>query len=152
MIENRLTTQNRALHPAAHLSAQVDTLPVAIEKRVGRDDVAILRVNDGEIGIFSERQPAFARNAKALRHIFIAERAKTARHFVKSLGLTKPLQGMIFTEIGEHHDPKEAEQTFREAVAAGKDLGLLSEAGCPGAQAILGEKSYAIHQQYWTPQ
>ena len=64
--------------------------------------------------------------------VFIVERAKTARHFVKSLGLNKPLQEMIFTEIGEHHAPEDAEATFREALAAGKDIGLLSEAGCPG--------------------
>lgn len=64
--------------------------------------------------------------------IFIVERAKTARHFVKSLGLNKPLQEMIFTEIGEHQPLEDAEMTFREAVAVGKDIGLLSEAGCPG--------------------
>ncbi len=64
--------------------------------------------------------------------VFIVERAKTARHFVKSLGLSKPLQEMVFAEIGEHSDMKEAELTFREALAAGKDVGLLSEAGCPG--------------------
>lgn len=64
--------------------------------------------------------------------VFIVERAKTARHFIKSLGPERPIQEMIFVEIGEHHAPAEAEQVFREAVAAGKNIGLLSEAGCPG--------------------
>lgn len=62
---------------------------------------------------------------------FIVERAKTARHFIKSLGLVKPLQEMTFVEIDEK-DNSEAEETFREAVKAGRDVGLLSEAGCPG--------------------
>lgn len=62
---------------------------------------------------------------------FIVERAKTARHFVKSTGPKRPLQEMTFVEIGEQ-DHREAEQTLRDAAAAGRDVGLLSEAGCPG--------------------
>lgn len=78
---------------------------------------------------------------------FIVERAKTARHFVKSLGPVKALQEMIFTEIGEHSNPDDAANTFREAVAAGKDIGLLSEAGCPGV-ADPGASIVALaHQQ-----
>ena len=64
--------------------------------------------------------------------VFIVERAKTARHFVKSVGPNKPLQEMIFTEIGENQSAGDAEATFMEAVKAGKNVGLLSEAGCPG--------------------
>jgi 16S rRNA (cytidine1402-2'-O)-methyltransferase len=64
--------------------------------------------------------------------VFIVERAKTARHFVKSTGPLKPLQEMLFTEIGEQNTSEEAKNTFFEAIKAGKDVGLLSEAGCPG--------------------
>ena len=64
--------------------------------------------------------------------VFIVERAKTARHFIKSLGPARPIQEMIFTEIGENQSLEEAEKTFREALQAGKNIGLLSEAGCPG--------------------
>lgn len=39
---------------------------------------------------------------------------------------------MIFTEIGENQNLQEAEATFFDAVKSGKDIGLLSEAGCPG--------------------
>jgi 16S rRNA (cytidine1402-2'-O)-methyltransferase len=62
---------------------------------------------------------------------FLVERAKTARHFIKSLGPTRPIQEMTFVELGEK-DTREAETAFLEAVKAGKDVGLLSEAGCPG--------------------
>jgi 16S rRNA (cytidine1402-2'-O)-methyltransferase len=62
---------------------------------------------------------------------FIVERAKTARHFIKSLVPSKPIQEMAFIEIGEH-DQKESEDAFRQAIKEGKKVGLLSEAGCPG--------------------
>ncbi len=64
--------------------------------------------------------------------IFIAERAKTARHFVKSLGPAKPLQELIFAELADNQNSGEAEKVFLDAARAGKDVGLLSEAGCPG--------------------
>ncbi|MBC7774832.1 MAG: SAM-dependent methyltransferase [Phycisphaerae bacterium] len=71
--------------------------------------------------------------------IFIVERAKTARHFIKSLTPSRPIQEMVFVELPPHPQPlpfgegsNEAEQVFREAIKAGKNVGLLSEAGCPG--------------------
>ena len=76
--------------------------------------------------------PAYAVEQVRQLDVFIAERAKTARHFIKSLSPLKPLQEMIFTEIGENQTLEDAEATFFDAVKAGKDIGLLSEAGCPG--------------------
>ncbi|MBK8196312.1 MAG: SAM-dependent methyltransferase [Lewinellaceae bacterium] len=64
--------------------------------------------------------------------VFIVERAKTARHFIKSLRPEKPLQEMVFAELSDNRQPMEAEQAFMEAIKAGRDVGLLSEAGCPG--------------------
>ncbi|MBK9338984.1 MAG: SAM-dependent methyltransferase [Lewinellaceae bacterium] len=69
--------------------------------------------------------------------IFIVERAKTARHFIKSIQPQRPIQEMIFEELpgrsdGEEPATSEAEKVFLEAVRAGKNVGLLSEAGCPG--------------------
>jgi 16S rRNA (cytidine1402-2'-O)-methyltransferase len=62
---------------------------------------------------------------------FIAEHAKTARHFLKTVGLERPIQEI--TVVGmDKRDPKVAEEGFREAVKAGRDIGLMSEAGCPG--------------------
>jgi 16S rRNA (cytidine1402-2'-O)-methyltransferase len=65
--------------------------------------------------------------------VFIVERAKTARHFIKSLQPSQPIQTMIFEELPEREGAmSDAEAVFLEAVRAGKDVGLLSEAGCPG--------------------
>lgn len=80
--------------------------------------------------------PPYAQEVARHLEIFIVERAKTARHFVKSLGPVRPIQEMIFEELPPQPLPNgeggEAEQVFREAVKTGKDVGLLSEAGCPG--------------------
>lgn len=73
--------------------------------------------------------------------VFIVEKAKTARHFIKSLGPAKPLQEMTFVELPRQEEPgskksgkedREAEVAFLQAVKSGKNVGLLSEAGCPG--------------------
>lgn len=61
--------------------------------------------------------------------VFVVEKAKTARHFLKSIGLVKPLQETVVVEID---DLPASTQTLRQAIAEGKSVGLLSEAGCPG--------------------
>ena len=76
--------------------------------------------------------PPYVQDIARRLDVFIVERAKTARHFIKSLGPEKPIREMVFTELPEHHHAGDAEKTFQEAVEAGKDVGLLSEAGCPG--------------------
>lgn len=65
-----------------------------------------------------------------VRHIhdFVAENAKSARAFLSAAG-AKPREVTI-VELNEHSDPstvKDLLQPLRE----GRDLGLVSEAGCP---------------------
>lgn len=76
--------------------------------------------------------PPYAVGIARRLDVFIAERAKTARHFIKSLGPEKPLPEITVAEIGKHDAPGAAEGVFLEAVRAGHDVGLVSEAGCPG--------------------
>ena len=76
--------------------------------------------------------PPYAQEIARGLEIFIAERAKTARHFIKSLNPPRPIQEMTFVELPDNQNMDEAKKTFLEAVKAGKDVGLLSEAGCPG--------------------
>ncbi|GAB4492505.1 MAG: SAM-dependent methyltransferase [Saprospiraceae bacterium] len=76
--------------------------------------------------------PPYAQDIARGLEIFIVERAKTARHFIKSLNPPRPIQEMIFTELPENQNFDEAKTTFLEAIKMGKDVGLLSEAGCPG--------------------
>ncbi len=63
--------------------------------------------------------------------IFIAERAKTARHFIKTTKPTKPFSELAFFELNKRTAPEDI-PSFLDACDQGKDIGLLSEAGCPG--------------------
>lgn len=61
---------------------------------------------------------------------FIVENPKTARQFLKLAGYPRPLQGVEFHTLDEHT----AHARLPELLApllAGRDCGLLSEAGCP---------------------
>jgi 16S rRNA (cytidine1402-2'-O)-methyltransferase len=64
-----------------------------------------------------------------LRH-FLVERAKTARAFLKRLGLSVPLSD-IRMEVLDEHTPREAVDALLDPLFTGVDLGLVSEAGCP---------------------
>jgi 16S rRNA (cytidine1402-2'-O)-methyltransferase len=61
---------------------------------------------------------------------FVAERAKTARHFIKRTQPTKPLNALHFEEITSTTDLKTLE-TYLQPIENGHDIGILSEAGCP---------------------
>lgn len=62
---------------------------------------------------------------------FIAERAKTARRFIKETQPTKPFSGLHFSELNKRTTPEEL-NTMLQPALEGHDMGLLSEAGCPG--------------------
>lgn len=61
---------------------------------------------------------------------FIVERAKTARAVLKRLGTQIPLQRLTLLELNEH-TPAERLQDLLQPLLDGRDVGLLSEAGCP---------------------
>ena len=67
--------------------------------------------------------------AKRLTH-FVAENAKSARAFLKSLPSDTPLQQIEITELSEH-TPSNALVDLLAPLLAGIDVGLISEAGCP---------------------
>ena len=62
---------------------------------------------------------------------FIAERAKTARAFIKTTQPIKPFSELDFFELNKRTTPEEL-RTFLKPAEEGNDMGLLSEAGCPG--------------------
>lgn len=62
---------------------------------------------------------------------FIAERAKTARHFIKATQPIKAFADLHFEELNKRTEEQEM-KTFLDPAEAGHDIGLLSEAGCPG--------------------
>lgn len=66
----------------------------------------------------------------SLTHL-VAERAKTTRHFIKSTSPPKPISEYQIEELNEHTPAAELDALLRPLLD-GHDLGILSEAGCPG--------------------
>ena len=61
---------------------------------------------------------------------FVAENAKSARAFLKSLPTETPLQQIAIQELNEH-TPGKALPDLLAPLLSGHDVGLISEAGCP---------------------
>jgi 16S rRNA (cytidine1402-2'-O)-methyltransferase len=68
--------------------------------------------------------------ARALTH-FVVETPKAARQFIKSLQSEQPIQSIEFATLDVNTPPSRVPQLLQPALH-GKDLGLLSDAGCPG--------------------
>ncbi|MFT3736173.1 MAG: SAM-dependent methyltransferase [Rhodocyclaceae bacterium] len=61
---------------------------------------------------------------------FIVERAKTARAEIKRLGHPAPLQSLEIHELPEPPEPGWIDSRL-DVLATGRNVGLMSEAGCP---------------------
>jgi 16S rRNA (cytidine1402-2'-O)-methyltransferase len=68
--------------------------------------------------------------ARTLAH-WVVETPKPARAFLKSLGSDRPIAGLAIAEIGEHPGAERLQALLAPA-RAGEDIGVLSDAGCPG--------------------
>jgi 16S rRNA (cytidine1402-2'-O)-methyltransferase len=62
---------------------------------------------------------------------FIVENEKTARHYLKSIGTPILQNKLIFHLLNEHTTPEEI-SALRNVILQKKDIGVMSEAGCPG--------------------
>lgn len=80
---------------------------------------------------------------KPLTH-FVVEQAKTARAFLKAAGTDTPLQELQLAELNEH-TKADALDRLLAPLRDGRDVGLLSEAGCP-AVADPGANLVALAQ------
>lgn len=63
--------------------------------------------------------------------VLIAERPKTARHFLKASGFPHPLQEVTYFELNKRTAAEEL-GAFLQPALQGQDTGLVSEAGSPG--------------------
>lgn len=70
---------------------------------------------------------------QTVNHIseYIVENEKTARKFLKQAGLTLPQSSLLLHDYGKHRRGQPL-SSFFTGLMAGKDVGLMSEAGCPG--------------------
>ncbi|OYY80770.1 MAG: SAM-dependent methyltransferase, partial [Methylophilales bacterium 16-45-9] len=76
---------------------------------------------------------------------FIVENEKTARHFLSTIKHTKPIREIVLKTLNEHTTDKEL-PVLLNALMSGKNVGLMSEAGCPGI-ADPGAKLAALAHQ-----
>lgn len=83
-------------------------------------------IAEGDIGSLSPNALHWLRQTSH----FIVERAKTARHFLKQASHPLPMSGITILEMS---DDDQGEMTrFLELTLKGVNIGVLSEAGCPG--------------------
>jgi 16S rRNA (cytidine1402-2'-O)-methyltransferase len=67
--------------------------------------------------------------ARNLTH-FVVETRKAARQFLKTLAPERPLQSIEMAELNEH-TPADELDALLKPLFEGRDLGLISDAGCP---------------------
>jgi 16S rRNA (cytidine1402-2'-O)-methyltransferase len=77
--------------------------------------------------------------------IYIVENIKTARRFLKKAGIIKPIDELTFFELNKRTQVTNL-PTFLKPISEGKNIGVLSEAGCPGV-ADPGADIVALAQQ-----
>lgn len=62
---------------------------------------------------------------------FVVEQAKTARQFLSALEHSLPIQSLHLESLNAHTTPSELNNLINPLLA-GNDVGIISEAGCPG--------------------
>ncbi|MEO6976309.1 MAG: SAM-dependent methyltransferase [Gallionella sp.] len=68
--------------------------------------------------------------SRKLQH-FVVEQPKTARQFLSALKHEQPIQTLHFATLNEHTAANELSELL-VPLLAGHDVGIISEAGCPG--------------------
>jgi 16S rRNA (cytidine1402-2'-O)-methyltransferase len=88
--------------------------------------------------------------ARRIDH-YLAENAKSARAFLKLAGHPRPLRELSIVEIG--HEPRRDEiDTWLAPLAAGHDIALVAEAGCPAVADPGATLVAAAHARGWRVQ
>jgi 16S rRNA (cytidine1402-2'-O)-methyltransferase len=62
---------------------------------------------------------------------YIVENEKSARHYLKKMGIKKPLQEIVLHPLNQHTEAKDI-SSYLNSIQLGKHIGVISEAGCPG--------------------
>ncbi|MEZ4985966.1 MAG: SAM-dependent methyltransferase [Saprospiraceae bacterium] len=90
--------------------------------------------------------PAYVADVVQQLDVFIVERAKTARRFLRQMGYTRHFDDCTFYELNKHTLPAEL-PSFLALAEQGRSIGLMSEAGVP-AVADPGSQVVALaHRQ-----
>jgi 16S rRNA (cytidine1402-2'-O)-methyltransferase len=99
----------------------------------------------GPEGLSASLPPATLDTVRAL-DTFVAENAKSARQFLKQVGMPVPLAQLRIEELNQHTHPERIDRLL-VPLRAGKSAGMLSEAGCPGVADPGAELVAAAHRE-----
>lgn len=77
---------------------------------------------------------------------YLVENEKWARQYLKKLGIKKPLQELTLNVLDKHTDITELSTTLKPLLD-GKNMGIISEAGCPGIADPGAEAVKLAHQK-----
>lgn len=77
---------------------------------------------------------------------YIVENEKTARHYLKKMGIQKPLQEIVLHPLNQHTDISVV-SGYLKNIEQGKNIGVISEAGCPGVADPGAEVVKIAHQR-----
>ncbi len=77
---------------------------------------------------------------------YIVENEKTARAYLKKIGIKKSLQEIVLHTLNQHTEPNEI-LGYLNSIFLGKNIGIISEAGCPGVADPGAEVVKSAHEK-----
>ena len=104
----------------------------------------LIPVTLGDDNIHAVLPPDVIKIAQNIEH-FVVESEKSARHFLSTIKTAKPVRELSLNLLNEHTLDKDV-SALLTPLLAGKDVGLMSDAGCPGI-ADPGAKLVALAHQ-----
>jgi 16S rRNA (cytidine1402-2'-O)-methyltransferase len=99
-------------------------------QNIQKGKIYMVPMNLGEVNHSLFLPPDVLSVIQSLRY-FIAENARTCRRYLITLGMKEFLNDITIYEMDKHNPNFDYSQYF-DTVKQGKDLGVISEAGCPG--------------------
>ena len=90
----------------------------------------LIPVTLGEDNITQVLPPDVVKVAQRLDN-FVVESEKSARHFLSTIKTIRPVRELNLNLLNEHTEQKDV-NALLAPLLAGKDVGLMSDAGCPG--------------------
>lgn len=90
--------------------------------------------------------PSFVQQLVSTIDHYVVENEKSARHYLKKLKLEKPLQELILYPLNKFTSPEDI-STYLNPALEGKNIGVISEAGCPGIADPGAEIVKLAHQK-----
>ena len=90
----------------------------------------LIPVTLGDDNINQVLPPEVVKTAQNLEN-FVVESEKSARHFLSTIKTAKPVRELALNLLNEHTLDKDI-SALLAPLLAGKDVGLMSDAGCPG--------------------